>query len=99
MKIELPIELGQEVFIVPSEKNYRLNIINRMEALNKICRQHISDITINSSGWYVTCDLDKEFGTGLVLLEQGLNETWFLSEDKAIKKIEELEEDSSFLRE
>ena len=98
MKIELPIEIGQEVFTVPSEVNFKLNIVKQVEVLNKVYKQHIVEVNINGRGWYAICDLDKVYGNGNILLNDFFEETWFLSEDEAFKKLNELEEKCSYLR-
>lgn len=89
---QVPCCIGHEVYFIPSRVNFEINIVNRMNHLNKICTQQISRITFTDADhWYAQCNLDLEYGTGHILLDSSFNETWFLSLDEATKALEALE--------
>ena len=88
----VPCKIGADVYIVPSEVNFRMNILARHPENNKVYHQKVSLITFTEKGWYIECDKDREYGTGRILLEKMYRETWFLSQEEAEAKLAEMEE-------
>lgn len=88
----VPCKIGADVYIVPSEVNFRMNILARHPENNKVYHQKVSLITFTKKGWYIECDKDREYGTGRILLEKMYRETWFLSQEEAEAKLAEMEE-------
>lgn len=88
----VPCKIGADVYIVPSEVNFRMNILARHPENNKVYHQKVSLITFTEKGWYIECDKDREYGTGRILLEKMYRETWFLSQEEAEAKLKEMEE-------
>ena len=81
--IILPCSIGADVYKIPSETNYRLNILNGHAEWNKVYHQKVHQVDVNEHGWCLVGDKDAEYGTGRLFLEQFFGETWFLSEEEA----------------
>ena len=86
--LRLPCKVGDTVYVVPSNTNYRINIVNGHTEYNRVYYQKVSNISIYSVGTYslITCE-----GMGIVSSDF-LGETWFLTENEANDKLKELEE-------
>lgn len=84
---KLPCKAGDTVYVIPSETNYRLNIVNGKQKNNRIYEQVVDRIEFFPSGYLLsTCH-----GMASVL-EQFFNKTWFLAKkqaESALKKMEE----------
>lgn len=98
--IELPVKLGDTIYVVPSRTNYQINIINNKEEKNKVSEFVVSEIRYNKYGYSVVCYIDyipfyfnyetakgycEHFDT-----EQFYGETWFATLKEAKKKLQEL---------
>lgn len=90
--LRLPCKIGSDVYIVPSEVNFRMNIFAGYIENNKVYHQKVALITFTEKGWYVECDKDREYGINRILLEKMYKETWFLSQEEAEAKLAEMEE-------
>lgn len=90
--ISLPCTIGDDVYFVPSETNYRLNILNHQSDRNKIYHQKVARITFSQNGWYLECDKDLEYATDHILRDKMYKETWFLTRPEAEAKLKELED-------
>lgn len=88
--VKLPCKIGDDVWFVPSYTNYKLNILNNHSEENKIFHQKVARITFSSNGWYLECDKDLEYATDHILLDKMYKETWFLTQEEAEAKLEEL---------
>lgn len=88
--IKLPCKIGSDVWFVPSQANYKLNILNYRREENKIYHQKVARITFCINGWYVECDKDLEYATDHILIDKMYKETWFLTESEAEAKLKEL---------
>lgn len=99
--IELPVKLGDTIYVVPSRTNYQINIINNKEEKNKVSEFVVSEIRYNKYGYSVVCYIDyipfyfnyetakgycEHFDT-----EQFYGETWFATLKEAKKKLQELQ--------
>lgn len=86
MKIEVPVNIGDTIYVVPSKVNYQLNVINGHEENNRVYHQVVDHIAIYIGGYYLsTCD-------GLSgVIEQSYSETWFLTEEEAQRRLEKLD--------
>ena len=88
--IKLPCKIGDDVYFVPSQVNYKLNILNRHSENNKVYHQKVEDFVLTRHGWYLECDQDVKYGTGHILTDRFFNETWFLTKSEAEAKLKEL---------
>lgn len=98
--IVLPVKVGDTIYVVPSETNYRLNIVNGREEQNKVYEWTVSEIRYNKHGYSVVCDVgDAQFYCnyeppknlcGHFDTEKYYGETWFSTLEEAEKKLQEL---------
>ncbi len=84
--IELPCGVGDTVYVIPSEVNYKLNIINGFGENNRVYEQVVSRIEISKSGYLlVTCDGIRS------VVDKFYKKTWFIKKEEAEVALEELE--------
>lgn len=88
--IKLPCRIGDDVWFVPSQTNYKLNILNHHREENKIFHQKVARITFSRNGWYLECDKDLEYAIDHILIDKMYKETWFLTKSEAEAKLKEL---------
>ena len=88
--IKLPCNIGDDVYFVPSQVNYKLNILNRHSENNKVYHQKVENFVLTRHGWYLECDQDVKYGTGHILTDRFFNETWFLTKSEVEAKLKEL---------
>jgi|GEM_PF-1672178 hypothetical protein len=88
--IKLPCEVGDDVWFVPSQTCYKLNILNGHGEANKVYHQKVARITFDENGWYMVCDKDLEYAIVNTLIGKMFNETWFLTQSEAEAKLKEL---------
>ena len=98
--IVVPVKLGDTIYVIPSETNYRLNIVNGREEQNKVYEWTVSEIRYNKHGYSVVCDVgDAQFYCnyeppknlcGHFDTEKYYGETWFSTLEEAEKKLQEL---------
>lgn len=98
--IVLPVKIGDTIYVVPSETNYRLNIVNGREEQNKVYGWIVSEIRYNKHGYSIVCDVgDAQFYCnyeppknlcGHFDTEKYYGETWFSTLEEAEKKLQEL---------
>lgn len=88
--LKLPCKIGDDVYYVPSEVNYKLNILNRHSENNKVYHQKVEDFILTRHGWYLECDQDVKYGTGHILTDASFCKTWFLTKSEAEAKLKEL---------
>ena len=88
--VKLPCKIGDDVWFVPSQTNYKLNILNHHREENKICHQKVARITFSRDGWYLECDNDLEYAIDHILIDKMYKETWFLTKSEAEAKLKEL---------
>ena len=89
--LKLPCRIGSDVYIVPSEMNFRMNIFAGHPENNRVYHQKVALITFTEKGWYMECDKDREYATDRILSEKMYKETWFLSQEEAEAKLKEME--------
>lgn len=89
--LRLPCGIGSDVYMIPSKINYKLNILSLRPENNKVYHQKVSLITFTEKGWYMKCDKDREYAIERILSEKMYKETWFLSQEEAEAKLEEME--------
>ena len=87
----LPCGIGSDVYIIPSKIDYKLNILSLHPENNKVYHQKVALITFTEKGWYIKCDKDREYAIERILSEKMYKETWFLSQEEAEAKLEEME--------
>lgn len=90
--LRLPREIGADIYYIPSEKNFRLNLLDGHGKENRVFHQTVDRITFRKDGWYIECNSDLKYGTGRILLDTSYGVTWFLSNDEAEAKLQEMEE-------
>lgn len=88
--IKLPCKIGDDVWFVPSQANYKLNILNHHSKTNRVYHQKVAKITFSMNGWYLECDKDLEYATNHIFIDKMYKETWFLTKSEAEAKLEEL---------
>ena len=88
--VKLPCKIGDDVYFVPSQVNYKLNILNRHSENNKVYHQKVENFVLTRRGWYLECDQNVKYGTGHILTDRFFNETWFLTKSEAEAKLKEL---------
>lgn len=84
--LRLPCKIGSDVYIVPSEMNFRMNIFAGHPEDNRVYHQKVALISFTENGWYMEGDKDR------ILSEKMYKETWFLSREEAEAKLAEMEE-------
>lgn len=99
--IVLPVKIGDTIYVVPSETNYRLNIAKGKEEQNKVYEWTVSEIRYNKYGFSVVCDVgDIQFYCnyeppknlcGHFDTEKYYGETWFTTRAEAQAKLQELQ--------
>lgn len=92
--LKLPCKIGDDVYFVPSEVNYKLNILNKHSENNKVYHQKVEDFILTRHGWYLECDQDVKYGTGHILTDVSFCKTWFLAKSEAEAKLKELRGDN-----
>lgn len=76
--LKLPCAVGDTVYVIPSETNYKLNIINGHSENNRVYEQVVNRIEISNTGYLlVTCD-----GMASVV-DTFYKKTWFLTKEEA----------------
>lgn len=88
--VKLPCKVGDDVWFVPSQTCYKLNILNKHSEANKVYHQKVARITFDENGWYMVCDKDLEYAIVNTLIGKMFNETWFLTQSEAEEKLKEL---------
>lgn len=84
--IELPCKIGDTIYVVPSEVNFRLNKLFHGGELNRVYKQPVSSISVYLHDIVIyTCN-----GVEMVSMKK-YGERWFLTEGEANKRLEELE--------
>lgn len=91
MRLRLPCGIGTDIYYIPSEENFRLNLLNGHGEENRVFHQTVDRITFRKNGWYMECDSDLEYGTGRILLDTSYGVTWFLTSEEAEAKLKEME--------
>lgn len=89
--LRLPCGIGTDIYYIPSEKNFRLNLLDGHGEENRVFYQTVDRITFRKNGWYMECDSDLEYGTGRILLDTSYGVTWFLTSEEAEAKLAEME--------
>lgn len=84
--LKLPCAVGDTVYVIPSETNYKLNIINGYSENNRVYEQILNRIEITKTGYlFVTCD-------GMTsVVDAFYKKTWFLTQEEAEAALKELE--------
>lgn len=95
--LRLPCGIGTDIYYIPSEENFRLNLLDGHGEENRVFHQTVDRITFRKNGWYMECDSDLEYGTGRILLDTSYGVTWFLTSEEAEAKLKEMEEESNVL--
>lgn len=89
--LRLPCKTGADVYFIPSEVNYKLNILQGHPEINRVYHQNVERITFTPNGWYLECNKDIEYETDHILVGKFYKETWFLSQAEAEQKLKEME--------
>ena len=84
--LRLPCKVGNDIYAIPSEVNYRLNKSFGAKGLNAICRQVVDHIEFNSYGYLVSTNEGMT-----VHRQEAFGETWFLTRNEAEQKLKEME--------
>ena len=84
--LKLPCKVGDDIYAIPSEVNYRLNKSFGAKGLNAICRQVVDHIEFNSYGYLVSTNEGMT-----VHRQEAFGETWFLTRNEAAQRLKEME--------
>lgn len=85
--IRIPCKIGDTIYVIPSEVNYKINIVNRHEELNHVYKQVVSSVGPSKCGYIIyTCDNQS------LVLDEEYKETWFLTEEEAKAALRRMEE-------
>lgn len=83
--LKLPCAVGDTVYVIPSETNYKLNIISEHSENNRVYEQIVNRIEISNTGYLLaTCD-----GMASVV-DTFYKKTWFLTKEEAEAALKEL---------
>ena len=82
-----PCKVGDKVYKIPSETNYRLNIVNGFEQNNRVYEQTVCEVRIFANNKYLlsTCDYLQSVHSDFY------KENWFLTKEEAEKALKERE--------
>ena len=89
--LKLPCKVGDNVYKIPSKTNYDLNILHGYYENNRVYNQKVSRIVLDDDYWYLECDKDREYGTGVICLDKFFGKTWFLTKEEAEQELKRLE--------
>lgn len=93
--VRLPCKVGDDVYIIPSTTNLRLNILAGYEENNRVYHQHIGSITFTDGHWYATSREEYGIYSEKVLNDIAFGTTWFLTREEAENKLEEMKNDKA----
>ena len=88
--VRLPCKAGDDIYVIPSQSVYGINIVNGFEKFNRVYHQHIGSITFFDSHWYATSREEYGIYNEKVLNDIAFGMTWFLTREEAEKKLEEM---------
>ena len=89
--VRLPCKVGDDIYVIPSQSIYGINIVNGFEKLNRVYHQHIGSITFFDSHWYATSREEYGIYNEKVLNDIAYGITWFTDYEEAEKKLEEMQ--------
>ena len=99
--IVVPVKLGDTIYVIPSETNYRLNIVNKREDRNKVYKYLVDEIRYNKYGFSIVSYIDsvpfyfnEKISKNLCAnfdTEKFYGETWFTTEQEAQEKLKEIQ--------
>lgn len=102
--IELPVKLGDKIYIVPSEENFLINALFHKER-NKIYEFTVNEIRYNRYGFAVVCYVDRlpfffyeddyKYRCKAYETERFYGETWFTQRVDAENKLKWLNKNCS----
>lgn len=84
--LRLPCKVGDDIYVIPNEVNYRINKSFGAKGLNAVCRQVVDHIEFNSYGYLVSTNEGMT-----VHRQEAFGETWFLTREEAEQKLKEME--------
>lgn len=85
--IRLPCKIEDDIYVIPSEVNYRLNKSFGAKGLNAVCRQVVDHIEFNSYGYLISTNEGMT-----VHREEAFGETWFLTREEAEQALKQMGE-------
>lgn len=88
--VRLPVKIGDDIYVIPSQSIYGINIVNGFGELNRVYHQHIGSITFFDSHWYATSREEYGIYNEKVLNDIAYGITWFTDYEEAEKKLEEM---------
>lgn len=89
--VRLPCKVGDDIYVIPSQSIYGINIVNGFEKLNRVYHQHIGSITFFDSHWYATSREEYGIYNEKVLNDIAYGITWFTDYEEAEKKLDEMQ--------
>ena len=84
------MDIGDDIYKIPSKANYDLNVLNGYKANNRVYHQKVYSIVFSQRGWLVQCDKDSIYAPNVICVDVEYGETWFINREEAEKKLEEM---------
>ena len=98
--VKLPVTIGSDIYYIPSNAHYGLNILHHHEEFNRVYHQKIARLHFTESGWYVEGNLNLEYGVvDRIFVDKLYKETWFLSQEEAEQELEKMKQSHERLSE
>lgn len=99
--ITLPVKIGDKIYVVPSETNFKINNIHHKER-NRIYEWEVHEIRFSKYGYAVVSWIDNipffcvdvetgKYDCGTYKTERFYGETWFKTKEEAQAKLKELQ--------
>ena len=83
--LKLPCAVGDIIYVIPSNTNYKLNILNGHKENNRVYQQEVNRIEIFRDGYLLsTCDGMQS------VIDKFYKETWFLTREEAEAALRDL---------
>jgi hypothetical protein len=90
--IKLPCKIGDDVYFIPGNTNYGLNLSGGHPENNRVYHQKVVKITLTKRGWCLQLDKNSGYGAGRTLMDKAFKNTWFLSLEEAKQALKRRED-------
>lgn len=98
--ITLPVKIGDKIYVVPSETNFKINNIHHKER-NRIYEWEVHEIRFSKYGYAVVSWIDNipffcvdvetgKYDCGTYKTERFYGETWFKTKEEAQAKLQQM---------
>ena len=91
--VKLPCAIGSDIYFIPSNAQFGLNILHNHEEFNRVYHQKIARLHFVESGWYVEGNINLEYGVvDRLFIDKSYKETWFLTQEEAEQELEKMKQ-------